>query len=170
MIALEETLAAEVRSKFQTQKQMEFTAKGELVYVLFDETVVKYRWLSERSFEVVEILLTSEDRQLVAELLKILPPSSNEEGEENDLVSEPLKLIESLKTHSGEDALESAANETKERSFDISQLKPLLSKASIKDEEVAARLPSPIGDSNSNGQIEEKSIYHIDLSSFCNMK
>eukprot|EP00981_Chlorochromonas_danica_P004103 scaffold801_cov178-Ochromonas_danica.AAC.8 len=150
--ALEETLAAEVRSKFQTQKQMEFTAKGELVYVLFDETVVKYRWLSERSFEVVDILLTSEDRQLVSELLKVLPPSSNEEEDENDLVSEPLKLIESLKTHSGEDVLEGTANETREHSFDPSQLKPLLSNASKKDEEVAACLPSSIGDINSNGQ------------------
>ncbi len=68
--ALRETLEAEVRSKFQTSKQMEFSAKGMLVNVLFDETIVKYRWVSERVFEVVSVVLVSEDRELVQELMK----------------------------------------------------------------------------------------------------
>lgn len=78
--ALRETLEAEVRSKFQTNKQMEFTAKGLPVCVLFDETIVKYHWLSERKFEVVEVCLVSEDRELVKELMKAQLEGNEEEG------------------------------------------------------------------------------------------
>jgi len=38
-IALVETLAAEVRSKFQTNKRMQESAAGQPVEVVFDETV-----------------------------------------------------------------------------------------------------------------------------------
>lgn len=83
--ALTETLEAEVRSKFQTAKQMEFSAKGQLVNVLFDETIVKYRWLETRAFEVVEIVLVSEDRDLVQELMKAqLMEGGDEEGTVED--------------------------------------------------------------------------------------
>lgn len=60
--AMKETLEAEVRSKFQTLKQMEFTERGSLVAVPFDETIVRYRWVSERSFEIMEVTLKSMDK------------------------------------------------------------------------------------------------------------
>lgn len=84
LLALRETLEVEVRSKFQTAKQMEFTAKGLPVNVLFDETIVKYFWRSEREFEVVDIVLVSEDRELVKELMKVQLGDSEEGGETDD--------------------------------------------------------------------------------------
>jgi hypothetical protein len=61
-IALVETLQAEVRSKFQTKKQMEYSAQGFPVEVLFDDTVVRYNWVEERKFEIIEIILASQDK------------------------------------------------------------------------------------------------------------
>jgi tRNA-Thr(GGU) m(6)t(6)A37 methyltransferase TsaA len=75
--AMQETLAAEVRSKFQTLKQMGFTEQGNLVAVLFDETVVRYRWVSERSFEIMEVTLKTMDKKIV-ETLQILNEATND--------------------------------------------------------------------------------------------
>lgn len=69
--ALQETLKAEVRSRFETNKQMEFTEHGQLVSVLFDETVVRYRWVAARKFEVISITLAAMDKTL-SETLKVL--------------------------------------------------------------------------------------------------
>lgn len=70
-IALVETLQAEVRSKFQTRKQMEFSSKGRLVEVLFDETLVKYDWVEERKFQITDIILASQDKERVETLKKL---------------------------------------------------------------------------------------------------
>lgn len=77
--AIKETLEAEVRSKFQTMKQMEFTEQGNLVGVLFDETIVRYRWVSERQFEIMEVVLKYMDKTLL-ETQQIL----NDESEAYD--------------------------------------------------------------------------------------
>ena len=70
-----ETLEAEVRSKFQTTKRMQESASGQPVEVSFDETVVKYHWLQERVFQVVEIELAavSPTRLLEKEMLQLEP-------------------------------------------------------------------------------------------------
>ena len=73
--AIKETLEAEVRSKFQTAKQMEFTEQGNLVGVLFDETIVRYRWVDERRFEIMEVVLKYMDKTLL-ETQKILHDES----------------------------------------------------------------------------------------------
>lgn len=62
---IKETLEAEVRSKFQTSKQMEFTEKGQLVAVLFDEAVVRYQWVAERKFEIQQVTLKSMDKTVL---------------------------------------------------------------------------------------------------------
>lgn len=43
---------------------MEFTEKGQLVPVLFDETVVRYQWVDERTFEIVQVTLKTQDKML----------------------------------------------------------------------------------------------------------
>lgn len=83
MTGLIETLEAEVRSKFQTHKQMEFSSKGIPVEVLFDETIVKYNWVEERKFHIVNIILVKEDRSRAEELMKLQEAQSIEDGEEN---------------------------------------------------------------------------------------
>ncbi len=98
--AMKETLAAEVRSKFQTSKQMEFTEQGNLVAVLFDETVVRYRWVSERSFEIMEVVLKYLDKTIL-ETQKILHDENESYDEtivevdvsddEQDIISEQQK-------------------------------------------------------------------------------
>ncbi len=92
-LALVETLQAEVRSKFQTRKQMEFSSKGRLVEVLFDETLVKYDWVEERKFEITEIILASQDKARI-ETLKKLISESDEEEQSNDCRLEALPVIQ----------------------------------------------------------------------------
>lgn len=79
MIGIIETLEAEVRSKFQTQKQIEFTNKGIPVEVFFDEMLVKYQWIDERKFHIVNIILAKEDGRRAAELIKIEAANEVEE-------------------------------------------------------------------------------------------
>lgn len=50
---------------------MEFTNKGIPVEVLFDEMLVKYNWIDERKFHIVNIILAKEDRTRVEELTKL---------------------------------------------------------------------------------------------------
>lgn len=50
---------------------MEFTNKGIPVEVLFDEMLVKYNWIDERKFHIVNIILAKEDRNRVEELIKL---------------------------------------------------------------------------------------------------
>jgi len=54
---LTETLEAEVRSKFQTERRMRDAARGIAVEVPFDNALVKYLWVSERELRVEEITL-----------------------------------------------------------------------------------------------------------------
>lgn len=77
-----ETLEADVRSKFQTRKQMEFTQMGYYVKVLFDETIVKFSWLSERKFEVIDIILASKDKEIATALEKLRDVDEEEDVEE----------------------------------------------------------------------------------------
>jgi hypothetical protein len=56
---------------------MEFTNKGIPVEVLFDEMLVKYNWIDERKFHIVNIILAKEDRTRVEELIKL--ETTNEE-------------------------------------------------------------------------------------------
>eukprot|EP01031_Cornospumella_fuschlensis_P028552 gene28552-34464_t len=116
--ALIETLEAEVRSKFQTSKQMDFTSKGLPVHVLFDEAVVRYHWVAEREFEVVSVGLLSEDAELKEELRVVDREEEEKEWvegvvEEDDGEQQPSDL-----------RVDNAAAATAERSIydiDISQ-------------------------------------------------
>ena len=83
-VGLLETLEADVRSKFQTRKQMEFSQMGHHVQVLFDETIVKFDWLELRKFEVIDIILASRDKE-TAEVLKKLKDVEEEVEEEEDV-------------------------------------------------------------------------------------
>ena len=56
-IAIEETLEADVRSKFQTKRRLEDCKRGVLVEVPFDCTMVKFMWREERVLEVMEVTL-----------------------------------------------------------------------------------------------------------------
>ena len=53
--AIEETLEADVRSKFQTKRRIEDCRKGVLVEVPFDATTVSFMWKEERVLEIVHI-------------------------------------------------------------------------------------------------------------------
>ncbi len=65
--ALIETLQAEVRSKFQTSRRIENSNEGQLVEVLFDETVVRYNWIEERVFDIIDIELVGANKYLAEE-------------------------------------------------------------------------------------------------------
>ncbi len=81
--ALVETLEAEVRSKFQTQRRIENSTKdGILVEVLFDETVVKYNWLDERVFDVIDVELVVENKYIAEEAAKLLALMESEEEQD----------------------------------------------------------------------------------------
>jgi len=56
--AVVETLEADVRSKFQTQKRISDTAKNIPVDVPFDEATVTFNWTELRTFEIVDVYLT----------------------------------------------------------------------------------------------------------------
>ena len=81
MKGLLETLQAEVRSKFQTNKRIDGCAKGMPVEVLFDETLVRYNWIEERKFDIINIILAKEDKVVVAELMKLNDMLMEEEEE-----------------------------------------------------------------------------------------
>lgn len=83
--ALIETLEAEVRSLFQTNRRMNDTAQGEVVEVPFDETIVSYRWLSERKFEIVQVELRSKSQSVLLEMEQLmLSDSDKEEGDKDE--------------------------------------------------------------------------------------
>lgn len=103
--ALKETLEAEVRSKFQTSRRIENSGEGVLVEVLFDETVVKYNWLAERVFEVVDVELVQHNKYIAEETAwlqqietdKVAAADSNEQKNDasagegsSTVVNEPL--------------------------------------------------------------------------------
>jgi hypothetical protein len=78
--ALVETLEAEVRSKFQTARRIKnSTQDGILVEVPFDETVVKYNWLEERVFDVIDVELVTENKYIAEEAEKLLAVLEQEE-------------------------------------------------------------------------------------------
>ena len=58
MQGLIETLEAEVRSKFQTERRMRDAARGIFVEVPFDNATVKYLWLGERELKIAEVSLS----------------------------------------------------------------------------------------------------------------
>lgn len=107
--ALRETLEAEVRSKFQTKKQMEFSSKGMPVEVLFDETIVRYNWVEERKFEVIDITLAKEDPTRLAEIQKLESALINDKDAKDD----------------NEDKLEKLETPQYEINDDASELTPL---------------------------------------------
>lgn len=86
-VGIKETLEAEVRSRFQTSKQMEFTEKGQLVAVLFDETVVRYEWIDERTFEIVQVILKTQDKMLTETVEKIDEEVELEDENNNDEIA-----------------------------------------------------------------------------------
>lgn len=56
-----------MRSKFQTSRRMSNATQGEPVEVPFDETIVKYYWVEERVFDVVEIEMRQKNKGLLIE-------------------------------------------------------------------------------------------------------
>ena len=60
---------------------MEFSSKGRLVEVLFDETLVKYDWVEERKFEITDIILASQDKERVETLKNLTVDSDDEKNE-----------------------------------------------------------------------------------------
>jgi hypothetical protein len=56
--AIEETLEADVRSKFQTKRRIEDCKRGVLVDVPFDTTTVSFLWKEERVLEIIKIELS----------------------------------------------------------------------------------------------------------------
>lgn len=58
-MGLTETLEAEVRSKFQTERRMRDAARGITVEVPFDNALVKYLWTSERELRIEDISLSA---------------------------------------------------------------------------------------------------------------
>eukprot|EP00597_Dinobryon_sp_UTEXLB2267_P009133 CAMPEP_0170094692 /NCGR_PEP_ID=MMETSP0019_2-20121128/27436_1 /TAXON_ID=98059 /ORGANISM="Dinobryon sp., Strain UTEXLB2267" /LENGTH=196 /DNA_ID=CAMNT_0010316129 /DNA_START=383 /DNA_END=969 /DNA_ORIENTATION=+ len=83
MKALMETLAAEVRSKFQTNKRMQESAAGQPVEVVFDETVVKYLWMDDRIFHITDIELAALNETKRAEEERIRQALQESESEQN---------------------------------------------------------------------------------------
>jgi hypothetical protein len=71
LAALVETLQAEVRSKFQTNKRMQESQEGLAVEVFFDEAVVKYLWLAERHFHIVEVGLLKNSPTRIMEMQRL---------------------------------------------------------------------------------------------------
>ena len=64
MLALKETLEADVRSKFQTKRAIEMAQRPDWIGSVggelpFDNLIVRYKWTEERSIEVVELVITS---------------------------------------------------------------------------------------------------------------
>lgn len=66
VLGLQQTLEAEVRSKFQTKKRVADAERGVRCQVQFDETVVDYLWLDERSMEVQAVALSTSPEQVAA--------------------------------------------------------------------------------------------------------
>lgn len=58
--ALIETFECDVRSKFQTKRRIEDSAKGITAEIPFDETIVRFFWKSERLIEICEVLLAKD--------------------------------------------------------------------------------------------------------------
>ena len=73
--ALRETLEADVRSKFQTKRRIADASNGVTVDVPFDETIVRYFWIEDRTIEVERVLLASDcaEIHLEREMLNISP-------------------------------------------------------------------------------------------------
>jgi hypothetical protein len=57
MKALVETIEADVRSKFQTRKRQQDSARGLECAVPFDNLLVRFLWKDERLFEITEVLV-----------------------------------------------------------------------------------------------------------------
>jgi hypothetical protein len=55
--AIEETLEADVRSKFQTKRRIEDCKRGVMVDVPFDATTVSFLWKEDRVLEIIKIEL-----------------------------------------------------------------------------------------------------------------
>jgi hypothetical protein len=78
--ALIETLEADIRSKFQTRKLIENTSNGVNVKILFDETIVRFEWLEDKKFNIIDIDLVNNDNEKIEELEFL--NNDNEEAEE----------------------------------------------------------------------------------------
>ena len=63
LLAIVETLEADVRSKFQTKRRIEDCRRGVLVEVPFDCTIVKFLWREERVLEVMEVVLVGREHK-----------------------------------------------------------------------------------------------------------
>jgi hypothetical protein len=79
MQAIIETLEADVRSKFQTKRRIEDSAKGLCVEVPFDEAMVRFLWKDERLLEIVEVVL-EKDTNLI-EKQRLIEEADIEEDE-----------------------------------------------------------------------------------------
>ena len=55
--AVIETLEADVRSKFQTKKRQQDSARGQECEVPFDNLLVRFLWKEERLFEITQVLV-----------------------------------------------------------------------------------------------------------------
>lgn len=73
LVALQETLEADVRSKFQTKRRIADASNGVTVDVPFDQTIVRYFWIEDRTMEVERVLLASDciDLNIEREMLHI---------------------------------------------------------------------------------------------------
>lgn len=58
--AVIETLEADVRSKFQTNRRIKDSSRGVLVYLPFDEALIEYLWLEDRVIQIIRVLLLRE--------------------------------------------------------------------------------------------------------------
>lgn len=54
--ALSETLAADVRSEFQTKRAIEIGILDSFSELPFDGVIIRYKWLDKRSLEVIEVV------------------------------------------------------------------------------------------------------------------
>jgi len=95
LVALMETLEADVRSKFQTNKRIQDAQKGQVVEVPFDEATVHYLWSSSRVMDVVNIVLTKEvlKEKVLEDGLNLKEEKNSsstfhEEGDNNSDISE----------------------------------------------------------------------------------
>ena len=82
--ALQETLEADVRSKFQTKRRQEDCRRGVPVEVPFDDALVKFLWKDERVLEVFSIEIIPQGKQGLDLGLGLVHREGEEEEEGED--------------------------------------------------------------------------------------
>lgn len=81
MNGLIQTLEAEVRSKFQTQKRVKDASKNVTCEVTFDEILVHYLWIGEREMHITDVtLIESSYNRKLAKKLRKAKEQANEGG------------------------------------------------------------------------------------------